>query len=228
MNKTKVLLFVFGIALFIGIIGVYFFYIYGWYTFRKNTDTSSAYESHVVAPRRLYLADKDRLGVEMGQLLARKEDFFDNSAYGSGTKIIIDTILYSPDFNRLAILLIAKNPTNHELMPDREGDWYYDGTSYLGSRSADSIILWQIGSTLLDGKDQNSISDDLRRDAFRLFISDDTTARYHYRFNMNDVRFWHADLWDTVAVDIRKRKEFKLFELQHPEDVYDPKLSPKH
>lgn len=145
----KVLFYLFGLALFIGIIWVYFFYIYGWYTFRKNTDTPSAYESHIVAPRQLYLADKDRLSAEMGQLLARKEGFFNNDGYFNGTKLIIDTILYSPDFNRMAVLLIVRNPTYRQLLPNRKYKWFYDGTIFLGVRSADSLLLFHNGPDLI-------------------------------------------------------------------------------
>lgn len=157
-------------------------------------DTPHAYVSHVVADRGTYMADKARLHSIFGLLLSKQDGPFSQSS-----KVIIDTILYSPGFNRLAVLVMGVGRIGSRLN--------VAGTAYLGFRSADSsIALYELGPTYLDGKDEKSMSSDMRKGFFRDFSEKDTTGRYRYPYNLNDTRFWSSALWDSVAVDLQRRQ----------------------
>jgi hypothetical protein len=107
-------------------------HVYGWMVFRKNTDTPKEYMNHVKIKAGDYTKDSIALLEQLKILLVKHKDFFYSNAYFDSTILIIDSILYSPDYNKLAVLLITKNPTYRQLVPDKSNNWYYDATCYLG------------------------------------------------------------------------------------------------
>ncbi|HEX8278677.1 MAG TPA: hypothetical protein VF540_08270, partial [Segetibacter sp.] len=143
--------------------------------------------------------------------------------YFEGTDVLIDTILYSPDFEKLAILLLTKNPTSRQLMPTKDEDYYYNGTCYLGIRQQDTIALSWLGPNFSNASDRQELSKDLREACFRTFVSKDTTAHYANKYNLNDIRFWTSSEWKKIEEDKIKKKEFEEEKIKHPENVYEPK-----
>jgi hypothetical protein len=186
------------IIMVIGFAGVllflYFKYIYGWLEFRRNTDTPEEYVSHILINKEQYRKDKQQIQHTMKTFVTNHEGFFHSDEYFDSTEIIIDTILYNAEFNKLAILLITKNPTYRQLIPERNHKWYYDATCYLGIRQSDTIILKWVGPVFSNGFDFKSISQDIQEATFRTFVTPDTTDIYDY--NIDDVRFWSSAIWN--------------------------------
>lgn len=84
--------------------------------FRKNTDTPKEFLNKTVIKKGDYTSDSALISQELKQLLLRHEDFFYSNEYFDGTDIIIDTIVYSRDLNKVGILILTKNPTSRQLM----------------------------------------------------------------------------------------------------------------
>jgi hypothetical protein len=83
--------------------------------FRKNTDTPEQFLNKTVNKKENYSIDSAQISHDLRMLLLQHEGFFYSKEYFEGTSIIIDTILYSPDFNKLAILVITKNSLTPEI-----------------------------------------------------------------------------------------------------------------
>ncbi|MFN8889593.1 MAG: hypothetical protein ACK5WF_19190, partial [Cyclobacteriaceae bacterium] len=132
----------------------YFTHIYGWIEFRRNTDTPGRFLNKTVAKKEDYRKDSLQLAATFKELLLQHKGFFYSKEYFEGTEIIIDTILYSPDLNKLAILVLTKNPTSRQLRPNKDKVWYYDGTSYLGVRQSNTIRLRWLRSSYSNSSDQ--------------------------------------------------------------------------
>lgn len=216
--KKKIII-VFAILLSLSMF-LYFKFIYGWMEFRKNTDTPEEYLSQVVIDKDRSIHDKATIVTAFRRLLAKRVDFFSNGAYFDSTEIIIDTIVYSTGFDKMAILLMIKNPTYRQLAPEKNYQWYYDATCYLGVRNKDSIELSWVGPNFTNSPSRQKTSKILRTTCFRIFATKDTTDAYAY--NINDIRFWSSSIWNEIEEKKLNRRKFEEEKMKHPENVYEP------
>lgn len=208
----------------LGLVFYYFKNIYGWMEFRKNTDTPDQFLNKTVNKKEDYTKDSLTISSELKEHILRHEnkDFFHSKEYFEGTEIIIDTIVYSPDLNKLGILILTKNPTSRQLMPTKNEDYYYNATCYLGVRQQDTLSLSWLGPNFSNSTDKKELSKDIRQACFRTFISKDTTEQYAHKYNLDDIRFWTSSEWEKIEEDKIKRKEFGEEKIKHPENVYEP------
>jgi hypothetical protein len=207
------------------VLGLAFYYfknIYGWMEFRKNTHTPGQFLNKTVNKREDYTKDSATISLELRTLLLRHEDFFYNKEYFAGTDIMIDTIVYSPDFNRLGILILTKNPTSRQSVPIKGENYYYNATVYLGVRQKDTFSLSWLGPNFSNSADKRELSNDIRQASFRTFASKDTAEKYAYKYNLNDTRFWTSSVWQQIKEHKIKRKEFEEGKMSHPENIYEP------
>jgi hypothetical protein len=170
-----------------------------------------------------YTKDSLAISQNLKALMLRHEDFFYSEEYFEGTDIIIDTIIYSPDFNKLAILFMTKNPTSRQLMPTENEDFYYNATAYLGVRQKDTISLSWLGPNFSNSTNIEKLSKAIRQECFRTFVSKDTSGPYSHKYNFNDIRFWTGSEWQKIEEDKIKKKEFEEEKIKHPENIYEPK-----
>ena len=190
--------------------------------FRKNTDTPDHFLNKTTVKKEKYTKDSLTISTKFKELLLQHEDFFYSKEYFEGTEIIIDTILYSPDLKKLAVLVLTKNPTSRQLMPTENEMWYYNATSYLGVRQSDTISLRRLGPSFTNSTDKQEQSNYIRQVCFRTFVSKDTTEKYAHKYNLNDVRFWTSSEWQKIEEDKIKKKEFEEEKIRHPENIYEP------
>lgn len=190
--------------------------------FRKKTDTPDQFLNNTVVRKEDYTKDSLTISTKFKELLLQHEDFFYSKEYFEGTEIIIDTILYSPDLKKLAVLVLTKNPTSRQLMPTENEMWYYNATSYLGVRQRDTISLSWLGPSFTNSTDKQEQSNYIRQECFRTFVSKDTTEKYAHRYNLNDGRFWTSCEWQKIEEDKIKTKEFDEEKIKHPENIYEP------
>ena len=190
--------------------------------FRKNTDTPDQFLNNTLVRKEDYTKDSLTISTKFKELLLQHEDFFYSKEYFEGTEIIIDTILYSPDLKKLAVLVLTKNPTSRQLMPTENEMWYYNATSYLGVRQRDTISLSWLGQSFTNSTDKQEQSNYIRQECFRTFVSKDTTEKYAHRYNLNDGRFWTSSEWQKIEEDKIKKKEFEEEKIKHPENIYEP------
>jgi hypothetical protein len=185
--------------------------------------TPKAFLNHSVVKKEDYSRDSIAILASLRTLLKAHEGFFYAKEYYNSTELIIDSIIYSPDFSKLAVFVITKNPTSRQLMPDKKHEWYYNGTSYLGTRERDSLKLYWLGPNFSNSPDKKELSYMMRDTYFNDFASRDTTSTNIYKFNLNDVRFWDCAIWQRIKQDEIKKKEFEEEKKNHPENVYEPR-----
>lgn len=159
-------------------------------------------------------------------LLHRHEEFFQNSAYFDSTRLIIDSIVYSPNLNKLAAFVIVENPTDRQLTPDEKHEWYFDATCYLGTRQNDSLSLFWMGPNFSNSPDQKSLSETIRNSYFTEIAHWDSSVRNTPHYNLNDIRFWNdSSIWKQFEDQKRKKIGFEKEKKEHPENVYEPSHS---
>lgn len=118
---------------------------------------------------------------------------------------------------------IRRHFLKHQLSPDPEHEWYYDGTCYLGTGEGDSLMLYWVGPNFTQSESKERIADFIKDYYYRRYNTGDTTQPDYCKYNLDDIRFWTCPVWDElIQRDIRK-KAFEEERIKHPENVYDPK-----
>ena len=185
--------------------------------------TEDKYLNHSKVTREKYKSDSLLIVNKLKIEIQNEEAFFDNSAYNALTQIIIDSIIYSPDYTKLAAFVVVKNSTENQLIPDPAHSWYYDGTCYLGRGVGDSLKLYWVGPNFTNSESKEKISDYIREDCFRLSNKRDSTQPDYCKYNLDDIRFWTCPIWHDLIIRDEKNKAFEEERIKHPENVYDPK-----
>jgi hypothetical protein len=190
---------------------------------KQKKYTPMEFLNHTTVKKEDYTKDSVEVIRHLKGLLLKREDFFNNKAYFDSTQLIIDSIIYSPNFNKLAVFAITKNPVKRQLMPDENYDWYYDATCYLGIRQNDTISLSWIGPSFTNSYDKSELSSIIRDSYFTDFATKDTIGLYTYKYNLNDIRFWDCSIWKEIEDKKIKKKEFEEEKRNHPGNIYEPK-----
>lgn len=185
--------------------------------------TPKEFLNHNVTKKEDYAKDSSEVVRHLKDLLLKREDFFNNKAYFDSTQLIIDSIIYSPDFNKLAVFAITKNPVKKQLAPDDNYEWYYDATCYLGVRQNDMISLSWLGPSFTNSYDKSELSGIIRDFYFTNFASENRVELYAYEYNLNDIRFWNCSIWKEIENKKIRKKKFEEEKINHPENVYQPK-----
>lgn len=189
--------------------------------------TPKAFLNHTIAPPHIYTADRIKAIKQLTAAMLRNEDFFSSDNYDDSTALFVDTILYAPDFNKLAIFIITKNSTSKQLYPERYFEWYYEGTCYLATRQQDTLDLYFLGPGYTNSYERPRLVKIMHDDYFHAFTTTDTTGPYAYKYNLNDTRFWTSDVWQRKEEAKAQRKAFEEERIKHPENVYIPPRVPR-
>jgi hypothetical protein len=202
---------------------LYFKYIFGWIGFIKNRDTPEAFLNHTVAAKGIYTKDSVEILNTLRYFLKSHQQSFHSEVYYDSTKLSIDTILYSPDFSKLAAFVITRNPTSRQEMPDLRYDWHYDGYCYFGTKQKDSIDLIYLDSGF-GSNFRKKVTESLRTNYFRLFATiKDISGEYKYGYNLDDIRFWSCPVWKEIDDIKQQNRAFENEKKNHPENVFEPK-----
>lgn len=160
-----------------------------------KSPTPAAYLNKSKPAEAVYRNDTVMLKARLLQSLNAKQDFFTNSAYDSSTQLLIDTVVYSPNFKKAAVLVMTKNPTNRQLIPDTTSPFYYDGTAFLVMRK-DSLLLEWMGPNFSNSNSKTRLSQQMRDYFFNAFADKDSSKQYYSPYNLDDKRFWDTSIWE--------------------------------
>lgn len=103
--------------------------------------TSKEFLNSTKVNQDIYNRDIDTTMHQIQQFLSTHSKSFYSKVYFDSTKLYIDTILYSPDQNKIAIFLVTKNPVTRQLYPNTKYRYYYDASCYIGKRQKDTFDL---------------------------------------------------------------------------------------
>lgn len=200
---------------------LYLRYIYGWYEFKFHKETPKEYVNNTIINKEKYSSDSANIMFHIKGFLKNHQESFYSKEYDESTQIIVDTILYSPDYKKIATIIIAKNPTNKQLMSDKKYKWHYNATCYLGTKKNDSLLLNWIGPNYNNSYDMESISKKIRNYYFKQRSS--STNNSDNKYNIDDVRYWeYSKDWQKIENNRKMQKDFEEEKKNHPENVYDP------
>ena len=186
----------------------------------RNSKISSI---NSVINKEVYKKDSVQIVKQLEVFLKGHKNFFFSKEYYDSTQLLIDSIIYSPELNKLAIFVITKNPIYRQLVPAKEYKWYYNANCYLGIRQNDTIILSSIGPRFRNSVDKDKLIKMMRNTYFSKYAGiKNSNGSYKYKFNLGDIRFWDSPIWQEIGIKNQKKNEFDEYKINHPDDVYDP------
>jgi hypothetical protein len=150
-----------------------------------------------------YNRDEDTIIHQIQHFLFTHSRSFYSKEFFDSTLLGIDTILYSPDQNKVAVFTFAKNPITRQLYPNIKYKHYYNASCYLGKRQGDTFDLkWLDRFSLINFYNQQEVTKGLRKMYFTEFATlknGDNT--YTYNVNLDDKRFWDCYAWKQYYED---------------------------
>ncbi|ATL45205.1 hypothetical protein OZ664_09920 [Elizabethkingia sp. HX WHF] len=207
----------------LGILFFYFLCIYGWSGFGFYKTTPKEYINKTNVNKSIYSSDSIKIATQMHMLIEKHQESFYSKEYDKSTQIIIDTILYSPDYKKIAAFIVTRNSTSKQLMPNKNYSWYYDATCYIGIKSQDSISLNWIGPNYNNSYSLEEITKNIRNYFFRERASD-TSDHKVTDYNIDDIRYWKKSMdWKNLEYKKKMQKDFEEEKLKNPQNVYEPK-----
>jgi hypothetical protein len=203
---------------------LYFRNIYGWYEFLFFEKTPKEFVNYTKIDKENYSRDSVNIVLQMKDYVKDHKESLYSKEYCDSTQFSVDTILYSPNFKKLAVFVIAKNPTHKQLIPDKEYKWYYDGSCYIGNKENKKININWIGPLYTNYYNINSLSNIIREYFFLKYNSDTDINGNKNMYNLDDIRYWDKSIdWKNLEQRRKSEKEFEEEKKKNPKNVYEPK-----
>ncbi len=115
------------------------------------------------------------------------------------TQIIIDTILYSPKYDKAAFFVITQNSNAKSLNPGNANEYHYDAHCFIANYSDSNNfynIFWLDQSSLSNYHNLGNTRRDIRDLYFKDFKTrQDGYGNSLYKYNIDDIRFWDGPVW---------------------------------
>ncbi|MFB6454388.1 hypothetical protein ACE38W_03880 [Chitinophaga sp. Hz27] len=169
----------------------------------EKIHTPKEFLNHTTASMASYTKDSIIISGQLKEDLLEHKFSFKNKEYCDSTAIYIDTILYSPDFERLAVFIITETPMNRRdsIFQLKQYSHWFDAYCYIGRRRTTSKrtieLKWVKRFYPINWYNKREISEVIREEYFTEFgtIQDDN-GKPKYRYNFDDKRFWNSSIWE--------------------------------
>jgi hypothetical protein len=201
-----------------------------------NNQTPNKFLSKVNASKEMY--SKDSLSLI---LCIKKEIFYNRGGYNANfydqsTPIIIDTIIYSPNLDKVVFFVIDsvenKKTYPKNLSQDKIDSmqklaslpydgYHYNGCAYIGEKNGDSFEVYDFFRIYL-GKYKNIHN--LKNRLRQVFLIEYSKVQEKgFEYNVDDKRFWdNSNVWDDMEKNKKTQQEFDELKKTSPENIYDP------
>jgi hypothetical protein len=134
-------------------------------------------------------------------LIRYKSEPYNIKEDDSLTGIFVDTILYSPKYDKIAFFIITKNSNDKLLDKGSKDEFHYNANCFIGQLdSQKNIIVFGniIEHSLFNFDNQKSTSDRIREVYFKeINMVTNLEGKSVYKYNFDDVRFWDGPVWDS-------------------------------
>lgn len=202
-----------------------------------NNQTPYKFLSKVNASKEIYSKDSLSLILCIKKELFYKRGNYNADFYDQNTPIMIDTIIYSPNLDKVVFFVIDslenKNTYPKKLSQDKVDNmqkltglsydgYHYNGCAYIGKKNGDSFEVYDFFRIYLGTYEKIH---DLKNRLRQVFLIEYSTVQEKgFEYNVNDKRFWgNPNVWDEFEKNRKRLKELDDLKKSNPENVYEPK-----
>lgn len=214
--KAKSVIYVIGLIIIISVL-IYFKNIFGWLEFRGNNYTKKEFKSLVQVSKDQYSKDSLLLvSIISDKIKSYKEPYGNaivinrnsNFINDSLTRIHIDSIFYSPNFNKIAFLVIVENDNKklYKGITKKEANnlekygnlpyegSHFDGNSFIGKKTGNSFDVYFYKYSFANSKSYKQNSTLLREATLNRLEKNNKKKD----INFDDIRFWNSKDWQLL------------------------------
>lgn len=172
----------------------------------KKYKTKNEFKYKYELSNSVYSADSISIVGIFRQMINQNIYPYQDDAYDEKTKILIDTIIYSPDGKFISIFIIMNcfNGSMKYIYDMDPNGWCYDGTTFFAEKITDSLDTtyhWKFfdyhGTDHINGETYEKISKIVRTENLvgRSYAS---AKNNHIGYNVDDYRFWTSEAFKRI------------------------------
>jgi hypothetical protein len=157
--------------------------------------TPKEFINNVVVAAETYSKDSATILSDLYYKMKKHEASFANPEYFDSTMLFVDTIIYDSSLSKIAVFVVAKNPTYRNPHSQSKFPFYYNANCYLGKRlnldtnELELKCLCRFSEINFD--DRETVIKALKEDFFyRLAVVKDENKQPLFKYNLDDRRFW--------------------------------------
>jgi len=176
---------------------IFIFFITACSGHSQRKETPREFINNVLVDSNLYSKDRNDILADLRLKMENHQASFSNPEYFDSTILIIDTILYDSSMNKVAVIVVAKNPTYRNPYSLSKLPYYYNANCYLGKRTQTEKSVFELKElgpfSLINFEDQATIEKAMGEYFFlELATVLDENSQPVFRYNLNDKRFWQS------------------------------------
>jgi len=161
---------------------------------RRGT-TPWEFLNKVIVNDSLYKKDSIAILVDLYAKMKSHKESFNHPEYFDSTLIIVDSIIYDSTLNKIAVFVVAQNPTYRNPHSDSKLPFYYHANCYLGKRNQNDSSLFDLHCLCrfseINFDDKATVVKALKEDFFfELATVLDENSQPVFKYNIDDKRFW--------------------------------------
>jgi hypothetical protein len=204
---------------------------------KKINPTPTKFLSIVNVSKEIYTKDSLNLIQRVKNEMISHNGGYSADFYNHDTPIIIDTIMYSPRFDKIVFFAID-SIENKKTYPDNLSaeeinevqkivstpyqGYHYNASVFIGKRDEKVFFKVYDFSKRYLGKYKN-IQELRKRLRKKFFVEYSTIKEKGFEYNIDDRRFWdNPNIWNSIEKEAAKWQEFEKLKKEHPENVYEP------
>lgn len=182
---------------------------------KKNNYTSNQFISKINSSKEIYSKDSLSLVLCIKDEILYKRGGYNAYYYNQNTPILIDTIIYSPNLDRIVFFAIdsienkltyPKSLSSDEIEKmEKIGNlpykgYHYNGYAYIAKRIGDSFDIHDFSKRYTGKyKEMNDLRNRLRQ---KYFVGYSKIQGKGFEYNIGDKRFWNnPNVWDVMEKD---------------------------
>ena len=150
-----------------------------------------------------YEQDSLRIVHQIRQMIDGNRRPYYSDGYDSLTEIYVDSILYSPAKDKIAVFVIAKNSNDKLLTRGDPLEFHYNANCFIGEKSTTNWeVRWFQKMNFPYYRNYEKVSRKIRFRYFNNLVEfKGQNGNSHYKYNLDDIRFWDGPVWDSTTVN---------------------------
>jgi len=183
---------------------IIFFALTSCYVKHKQRGTPENFINQVIVDPAIYSRDSIAILADLYSKMKNHTASFANREYFDSTVLFVDTIIYDSSLDKIAVFLVAQNPTYRNPYLKSNLPYYYNANCYLGKRlkndSSEFDLKCLCGYSEVNFNDYETALNALKEDFFlELATLLDEKNQPVYNYNVDDLRFWESSTgWKRV------------------------------
>jgi len=161
----------------------------------QKKGTPHDYRNNVIVSAAVYSKDSLEILSELYAKMKNHEASFTNPEFFDSTKLLIDSIMYDSSLDKIAVFVVAENPTFRNPHSDSKLPYYYNAYCYLGKRENIDGNNFELECLCrfseINFNDSKTAAKALSEDLFtELATVLDEKKKPVFEYNLDDKRFW--------------------------------------